>query len=311
MPHDNRTTNFDLAVPHPDNTLADDVPRLIATIIAVDALLAARAPLVSPALSGNPTAPTQAAGNNSSRLATTAFVMGLLASPAFTGNPTAPTQAAADNSTRLATTAFAKGLLASTVLTGTPVAPTPTAGDRSTRLATTAYVMSALDALIAAAPGALDTLNELAAALGNDPNFATTMTNLLAGKASLDGATFSGAVNFNGTATLNAIVDVLGSYRGEVFPIPAANINCTESNYFTKTVNGAITFTFSNVPANRAYGMTIRITHTSGAITWPASVKWPKDTAPLLTLGKVHLFGFETDDGGATWRGAVLQDYTS
>ncbi|MEW9683304.1 phage tail protein [Pseudomonas sp. TE50-2] len=76
-----------------------------------------------------------------------------------------------------------KAPLASPVFTDVPKAPTAPAGTDSTQLATTAFVGAAVRALIASAPGALDTLNELAAALGNDPNFATTMTNALAGKA--------------------------------------------------------------------------------------------------------------------------------
>ena len=72
--------------------------------------------------------------------------------------------------------------LASPALTGTPTAPTASAGTNTTQLATTAFVKAAIEALIASAPGALDTLNELAAALGNDANFAATMTAALAGK---------------------------------------------------------------------------------------------------------------------------------
>ncbi len=53
-----------------------------------------------------------------------------------------------------------------------------------TEKATLAQVQAAVDALVAAAPGTLDTLAELAAALGSDPNFATTVTNALAAKAS-------------------------------------------------------------------------------------------------------------------------------
>lgn len=74
----------------------------------------------------------------------------------------------------------------SPTLTGTPKAPTAPAGTNTTQIATTAFVKSAIAALVASSPAALDTLNELAAALGNDPNFATTMTNALAGKQPLD-----------------------------------------------------------------------------------------------------------------------------
>jgi len=72
-------------------------------------------------------------------------------------------------------------------LTGTPTAPTAAANTNTTQIATTAYVQTEINDLVAAAPGALDTLNELAAALGNDASFATTVTNSLAAKASLTG----------------------------------------------------------------------------------------------------------------------------
>lgn len=72
--------------------------------------------------------------------------------------------------------------LASPALTGTPTAPTAPAATASTQLATTAFVQAAIASLINSAPGALDTLNELAAAIANDPNFASTITNGLAGK---------------------------------------------------------------------------------------------------------------------------------
>ncbi|EFD0838134.1 phage tail protein, partial [Escherichia coli] len=75
-----------------------------------------------------------------------------------------------------------KAPLNSPALTGTPTTPTAPQGTNSTQIASTAFVMAAIAALVDSSPDALNTLNELAAALGNDPNFATTMTNALAGK---------------------------------------------------------------------------------------------------------------------------------
>jgi hypothetical protein len=120
----------------------------------------ALAPLASPALTGTPTGPTPVAGDNSTKLATTAFVkealapFAPLASPALTGTPTAPTPAEGDNSTNLATTAFVQEAiaplapLASPALTGTPTAPTAGLGDNSTKLATTAFVQEAIEAAV-------------------------------------------------------------------------------------------------------------------------------------------------------------------
>ena len=73
----------------------------------------------------------------------------------------------------------------SPVMTGNPTAPTPIVNDNSKSVATTEFIKRAIDNLVAAAPGTLDTLNEIAKSLGDDPNFATTMTNALALKAPL------------------------------------------------------------------------------------------------------------------------------
>lgn len=80
----------------------------------------------------------------------------------------------------------AKSPIASPTFTGTPAAPTASPGANTTQIATTAFVAAAVAALINSAPGALDTLDELAAALGDDANFAATITSALAGKQPLD-----------------------------------------------------------------------------------------------------------------------------
>ncbi|EKP8883298.1 tail fiber protein [Salmonella enterica] len=80
-----------------------------------------------------------------------------------------------------------KANLDSPNLTGVPTAPTAGHSSNDTQIATTAFVRATIAALVDSSPGALDTLNELAAAIGNDPDFATTMINALAGKQPLDG----------------------------------------------------------------------------------------------------------------------------
>ncbi|WP_202789613.1 phage tail protein [Escherichia coli] len=70
--------------------------------------------------------------------------------------------------------------------TGEPKAPTPAAGNNTTRIATTEFVQAAITALINGAPGTLDTLKEIAAAINNDPKFSTTINNALSGKQPLD-----------------------------------------------------------------------------------------------------------------------------
>ena len=79
-------------------------------------------------------------------------------------------------------------------LGGNPTTTTQSAGNNTTRIATTAFVKAAIDATIDSAPGALDTLNELAAAIGDDANFSTTITNSIAAKLPLAGGTLTGAL---------------------------------------------------------------------------------------------------------------------
>jgi hypothetical protein len=100
--------------------------------------------------------------------------------------------------------------LASPAFTGTPTAPTATAGTNTTQIATTAFVSTAVANLINSAPGALDTLDELAAALGDDANFASTVTTALAGKANdnavvklTDNQTISGQKAFSDPVFIN------------------------------------------------------------------------------------------------------------
>jgi hypothetical protein len=84
--------------------------------------------------------------------------------------------------TDLAAAFAAKAPLASPALTGTPTAPTAAAPTANTQIATTQFVAASIAAIVNGAPGSLDQLNELAAAMGNDPNFATTITIALASK---------------------------------------------------------------------------------------------------------------------------------
>ncbi|EPY9199623.1 phage tail protein [Escherichia coli] len=148
----------------------------------------------SPTFTGTPKAPTPAAGNNTTQVATTAFVQAALTALINGAPATLDTlkelAAAINNDPKFSTTinnALAlKAPLSSPTLTGTPTAPTAAQSVNNTQIATTAFVKSAIAAMVGSAPAALDTLNELAAALGNDPNFATTMLNALAGKQPLD-----------------------------------------------------------------------------------------------------------------------------
>ncbi len=107
-----------------------------------------------------------------------------------------------------------KAPLNSPALTGTPTTPTAPQGTNSTQIASTAFVMAAIAALVDSSPAALDTLNELAAALGNDPNFATTMLNALAGKQPLDNT----LTNLSGK-DVAGLLTYLGLGEGSALPV--------------------------------------------------------------------------------------------
>lgn len=92
-------------------------------------------------------------------------------------------------------------LLDSPALTGIPTAPTAGAGTNTTQLATTQFVRTEISNLVNSAPAALDTLNELAIAIGNDPNFATTVLNNISTASS---NAYNAAVTYANSASLNA-----------------------------------------------------------------------------------------------------------
>lgn len=170
----------------------------------------------SPTFTGTPKAPTPAAGNNTTQVATTAFVQAALTAIINGAPATLDTlkeiAVAINNDPKFSTTinnALAlKAPLLSPALTGTPTAPTAAQSVNNTQIATTAFVKSAIAAMVGSAPAALDTLNELAAALGNDPNFATTITNSLAGKQPKD-------ATLTALAGLSTSKDKLPYFTGE------------------------------------------------------------------------------------------------
>jgi len=96
------------------------------------------------------------------------------------------------------------------VLTDGVTATTQSAGDNSAKVATTAYTDTAISNLVDSSPAALNTLNELAAALGDDANFSTTVTNSIATKLSLSGGTLTGNVSLDGNKSTTYNPDATG-----------------------------------------------------------------------------------------------------
>ncbi|HCN5122347.1 TPA: phage tail protein, partial [Escherichia coli] len=176
----------------------------------------------NPTFTGEPKAPTPAAGNNTTRIATTEFVQAAITALINGAPATLDTlkeiAAAINNDPKFSTTinnALAlKAPLSSPALTGTPTAPTAAQSVNNTQIATTAFVKSAIAAMVGSAPAALDTLNELAAALGNDPNFSTTVLNALAGKQPLDNT----LTNLSGK-DVAGLLAYLGLGEGSALPV--------------------------------------------------------------------------------------------
>lgn len=128
------------------------------------------------------------------------------------------------------------------------------------------------------------------------------------------------ANTFTAEQTFNGGVSVDGAYEQTAEAVAALDIDLSTGNYFTKSVSTSSTVTFSNPPASGTVGsfiLQLTLTGTGTAITWPdgtggqGTVYWNGDTPPTLTDARTHLFMFVTSDGGTTYRGAVLKDYTN
>ena len=172
-----------------------------------------------------------------------------LATLVSTGNPLADGAIAVAEVTGAAA-------LASPTFTGTPSAPTASAGTNTTQLATTAFVETGIANLVDSSPSTLNTLNELAAALGDDANFSTTVTNSIATKLALAGGTMTGALIVNNTLDIEEVyekVTVQTSTTGTItFDTTAQAVELYTAN---QTANRTINF--SNVNANLAIGQSI------------------------------------------------------
>lgn len=168
-------------------------------------------------------APVQSVAGRSGAVVLTSTDVGL-------GSVTNTSDANKPVSTAQQTALDLKANIASPTLTGTPTAPTAVAGTNTTQIATTAFVGTAVANLVASSPSALDTLNELATALGNDPNFATTMTNSLSLKAPLASPTFTG------TATIPTLkVSGWTAIGGTADPLAALDIQGTRGSATTSS----------------------------------------------------------------------------
>jgi hypothetical protein len=231
-----------------------------------------------------------------------------------------------------------KAPLDSPVFTGIPIAPTASFNTNNQQIATTQFVRTAINNLIDGAPNVLDTLNELADAIGNDANFSTTIINGLSGKAPLNSPSFTGTVNgitkamvglgdVDNTsdankpvsaATQTALNDKVDKVSGKGLSdenytlveknkldnIPAgvnygivtnafpsgfgsgiAIINWQAGTYWSGYLGlvGGTQIQFQNVVAGKI--ITLSITGSGSAVSWPSGITWLGDSPPSLSVG--------------------------
>jgi hypothetical protein len=166
--------------------------------------------------------------------------------------------------------------VAGPTFTGTPAAPTASAGTNTTQIATTAFVTTAVSNLVDAAPGALDTLNELAAALGDDASFASTITTSLSAKAPLE------SPSFTGTTSIGQILE-------------KATVSATAAtgtiNYELLT-NGSVTYYTSNASGN-----------------WTLNLRGNSSTTlnSIMSIGQSLTIAFLVTQGSTAYYQSALQ----
>ncbi|ECJ0799998.1 hypothetical protein FMP31_05205 [Salmonella enterica] len=248
----------------------------------------------SPVLTGMPEAPTASAGSNTNQIANTAFVqaviLGLIGGSPETLSTLKKIADAINNDPNFSTTISnelaLKAPLDSPLLTGAPSAPTAPEDTNNTQIATTAFVRRAISALVGSAPETLDTINEIATALGNDPNFATTMLNALGGKQPLDNT----LTNLSGK-------DVAGllAYLGLGETINLA------TGAMQKDQNGAdiqnTPLFVQNIGALPANGTAVAANRLVSRGTLPALTGTTRGSDGGLIMGEVYNNGYPTEYG--------------
>ena len=220
-----------------------------------------------------------------------------IASPTFTGTVSGITKAMVDLgnvdntsdankpvSTAAQTALDLKAPLASPALTGTPTAPTASAGNNSTQVATTAYADAAVASLVDGAPALLNTLNELAAAISDDANFATTLTTSVGEKVSKAGDTMTGLLVLSAD--------------------PSANLGAATKQYVDTAEADAVTAagTAAGTAISNAVGALTKssvglanVDNTSDA-NKPVSTAQATAIAAALTAAEVYADALDTDD---------------
>ena len=192
-----------------------------------------------------------------------------------------------------------KAPLASPNLTGIPTAPTAASNTNTTQIATTAYVQTEITELIAGAPGTLDTLNELAAAINDDANYNTTLTTALATKLPLAGGTMTGDVTYsdNVKAQFGTSNDLQIFHDGNDKIVSSSSYLLLEgSNIILRNNGGTEDYAkfFGNSAVELYYDNSKKLATTSTGVDVTGTI-----TADGLTVDDITINGSTISDGGS------------
>ena len=267
-----------------DGTIVDtDVSSIAAIaqskISGLSASFALKADLASPTFTGTVSGITK-----------TMVGLGSADNTADTAKPVSTaTQTALDLKLASATAGSTYAPLASPALTGVPTAPTAAVATNTTQVATTAYVRGEVAALVNSAAGTLDTLGEIATALGNDANLSTTLTSSIALKAPLASPTFTGTntvANITVSGTSNMSANGVQFSDGTQTKIAVPSLTTT-----TTTVSAA--YNLSTV------GLTLRdqLINIAGAY----AITIPTNTTTAFPVGTSISFWQSSGAGGASF----------
>lgn len=194
----------------------------------------------------------------------------------------------------------------SPTLTGIPLAPTAATGTNTNQIASTSFVRTAISDLVASAPSTLDTLNELATALGNDANFSTTITNNLASKANLSGAIFTGSIsgpsgNFTSLKVNN--VDVSTSGHAHISS-DVTDFNSSVSGLLpVKNISGSNYVSISSTTGN--YTVSVTGLQSSGNYSLSGHTHVVNDITNFTSGVNSLVSGVYAPLSGATFTGSV------
>jgi len=122
------------------------------------------------------------------------------------------------------------------------------------------------------------------------------------------------AVGNTSGAIANTTLDVYGGAAMNVVTLATTSntVNVALANYFISTPAGTSTWIFTGAPVSRDSSFVLQLANGGNyTVTWPASVKWPANTAPTLSTSGVDILIFSTVNTGTTWRGSSLTGYTA